>query len=273
MVFIEEEKERYLEAQIELSVGKAAGEESAGQDDDPQSALSATLKSMESIKGGERLMDALDLVEAELTSYFAWEKQQKNAVTAAAPTGSKVNTKRPPPVAIPPPKANPILLGMHPYKYMMHQLKSIKQPDLEQALLVMPFHYIHRLIKMLVELTRRNMDIELCARCAVFLIKVHNDQITASHSLISEISDLREIITNSLSEYRLIIGANVVGLRMMSRFVEGNRTAYFVDFEPPTEESSSSFSEKSKKRKGDKDKKETGSKKKQHSDNKRKKSH
>ena len=128
---------------------------------------------------------------------------------------------------------------------------------------------------MLVELTRRNMDIELCARCAVFLIKVHNDQITASHTLISEISDLREIITNSLSEYRLIIGANVVGLRMMSRFVEGNRTAYFVDFEPPnrTEESSSSFSEKSKKRKGDKDKKETGSKKKQHSDNKRKKSH
>lgn len=72
-------------------------------------------------------MEALDLVESELQA-------------------QKENSNAPP---------NPILLGMNPYKYMLFKLRSIKAPDLEQALLVLPFHFVVRFVPLLIEVSVR----------------------------------------------------------------------------------------------------------------------
>jgi hypothetical protein len=98
------------------------------------SALEAGAKSIENVKGGEMLMEALDLVEAELPNYA----EEEDASRARA--GSKQHR-------------NPLLLGLTPYKYLLRALRSIKAPDLEQALLVLPFHYVCRLIRSLIEVS------------------------------------------------------------------------------------------------------------------------
>jgi U3 small nucleolar RNA-associated protein 12 len=96
------------------------------------SALEAGAKSIENVKGGEMLMEALDLVEAELPNYELED----------APHGCDSKQHR-----------NPLLLGLTPYKYLLRALRSVKAPDLEQALLVLPFHYVCRLIRSLIEVS------------------------------------------------------------------------------------------------------------------------
>ena len=45
--------------------------------------------------------------------------------------------------------------------------ERVKQPDLEHALLVLPFATLVRLIKMLIALSRSDYDLELCCRASV----------------------------------------------------------------------------------------------------------
>lgn len=51
--------------------------------------------------------------------------------------------------------------------------QMIKAPELEQALLVLPFSQVETLAKFLVRLLAAGLEVELCARCAVFLLRVH----------------------------------------------------------------------------------------------------
>jgi hypothetical protein len=69
-------------------------------------------------------MDAIDLVEAELSKHHAH--------------GGRVSS-------------NPLLLGKPPHRYMVHVLRQIAAHDIEQALLVLPFHYVARFITILIE--------------------------------------------------------------------------------------------------------------------------
>lgn len=51
--------------------------------------------------------------------------------------------------------------------------QMIKTPELEQALLVLPFSQVESLANFLVRLLAAGLEVELCARCAVFLLRVH----------------------------------------------------------------------------------------------------
>lgn len=52
-------------------------------------------------------------------------------------------------------------------------LQMIKTPELEQALLVLPFSEVETLAKFFVRQLEAGLEVELCARCAVFLLRVH----------------------------------------------------------------------------------------------------
>ena len=79
------------------------------------------------LQGGERLVDAIDLVDSEFSS-------QKN-LARTKPLKS----------------SNPLLLGKTPCQYMLNVIKQIPSHDLEQSLLFLPFHYVKRFIPILVE--------------------------------------------------------------------------------------------------------------------------
>lgn len=69
-----------------------------------------------------------------------------------------------------PPPACPVLpCARRPTPY----LQMIKTPELEQALLVLPFSQVESLANFLVRLLAAGLEVELCARCAVFLLRVH----------------------------------------------------------------------------------------------------
>ena len=87
-------------------------------------------------------MDALDLVEAELIAIeerisVLKAKSKLTGVTSEEEVKSK----------------NPALMGLTPYKYFARCLREIKAPDLEQALLVIPFHYVARIVPILLKVS------------------------------------------------------------------------------------------------------------------------
>lgn len=189
-----------MDAQVEIAAEQSLQQEeqsaySGGADGSASAAIGVASKGIESVKGGEALMEALDLVENELASCTSY------------PSSSSKHKRL----------SNPLLLGLTPLPYMLRVLRMIKAPDLEQALLVLPFHYTSRLIDMLIKLARRGLDIELCAKCSVHLMRCHQTQLLHTSSLLPQMLRLRNILTESIGSYRTLIGMNVAGLRNAKR--------------------------------------------------------
>jgi hypothetical protein len=103
------------------------------------------------------LMDALDLVEAELEAI-----EERRAVLLAK---SRLSGKPSAEEAV---SKNPTLQGLSPYKYFAKCLRGIKAPDMEQALMVLPFHYVARIVPILLKVSTEG-DRELSASSAALL--------------------------------------------------------------------------------------------------------
>lgn len=89
------------------------------------------------------LMDALDLVEAELITL-----EERKAVLIAKNKLKNISSTTDTEEMI---SKNPTFQGLSPYKYFAKCLRGIKAPDLEQALMVLPFHYVGRVIPILLK--------------------------------------------------------------------------------------------------------------------------
>ncbi|CAN0509106.1 unnamed protein product, partial [Laminaria digitata] len=138
-----------------------AGEEGAEGDAQREAESGpATKRSLESVKAGERLMDALELAV-----------QEEKLVRADGKAASRA--KRKGGAAPPARRPNPVLLNLPPLRYVLRTLQMIKTPELEQALLVLPFSQVEVLASFLVRLLAAGLEVELCGRCAVFLLRVH----------------------------------------------------------------------------------------------------
>lgn len=69
----------------------------------------------------------------------------------------------------------------------------IKAPELEQALLVLPFSQVETIANFLVKLLAAGLEVELCARCAIFLLRVHQVKHpkNASHRALASVDDVK----------------------------------------------------------------------------------
>lgn len=60
-----------------------------------------------------------------------------------------------------PPPANPMLLGLSPAEYVLRALEKIRAADLEQALLLLPFHYGLQLLEYLCHWLEKGVKVGL----------------------------------------------------------------------------------------------------------------
>ena len=258
IVYIEEEKERYLDAQVELSIEKQAGEISAvsnftsnNENDDnnddnnntdvaPLAATTTTVTShgdviagmsnLESVKGGERIIQTLDLIEEEVslqldTNYLLYHLTTTNDNNKNKNGENSCNSQEDKALLIDIPSENPIMLRKSPLQYMIHIIRSIPMSDVNQALLVLPFHYAARLLKMLILLLNRALEVELVSRLAVMLIHVHYKQLIATRILIPEILLLQDLLKKQLLDYKTMIGTNMAGMQIMNKIVQSARVS------------------------------------------------
>jgi U3 small nucleolar RNA-associated protein 12 len=225
MVFLEEEKERALEDMFdkvdnrgdevgtERIMRRQREEEAQEEDDDenePQSA-EAVKRSVLSIAAGDRIMEALERADQETKEVAAFRKNQE---------GIGAGAKRRTP--------NPLLLGMEPPMYILWVLRSIKCAELEQSLLVLPLNYMERLIYYLIVLLRNGHGIELCGRCAIFLVKTHQKQLVGHDKLSVPLGELRRLLKQRLAEVRDTVGYNLAAIRMVQKLSNEYKNRYHV---------------------------------------------
>lgn len=212
-VFLEEERENRMERSFfEETLGrhdqtKRAAIEYPGADATAAVESEAAGKqSLVSVKSAERLIEAIELVAHEEARLEELQRE-----------GSKG-------------RSNPLLLGLSPLKYMLRKLQKIRSSDLEQALLVMPFHLVELLLKHLAAFTKACLAPELTTRCTLFVLRLHHGPITASRKLQPLLLQLQKHLRSTLQLHRERIGVNLAGLRMMQRITESERSAeFYVD--------------------------------------------
>ena len=190
LLFIEEEKDREFESQLNTASVSASNSIVFAS---PETLVSSAHS--EVVKEGERLIESILLVDTELKELAEFERNEKNIQNNKKYTFNK------------------LLLGMHPLKYLLRQLKSIKTPDLENSLLVLPFNLVCTFIPLLIKMSSKMLDIELCTRCAIFLFHSHRARLMNSKILINEIQELQSIIRDLVGNYRNLIGVNMSGLK------------------------------------------------------------
>ncbi|KAL4144980.1 hypothetical protein PRNP1_012654 [Phytophthora ramorum] len=257
-VFIEEEKEKEMEQLFEdeltnnangkaPALGKEKGDSDEGNKDNSASAAKRTI---ESVRAGESLMEAINLAEAELQAIADFERVQKKMAKEAATAAKKRKqekkkaaeeaktsalpgieeqeqqeepTRKPKKETRPP---NMLLLGYSPLKYVLNTLRRIRPHDMEEALIVLPFDYVERLIRLLLQLISSHLEVEFCCRVLLFLLKLHNSAICARVGLFNELELLWQRLRSQLVENKSRIGFNLAGLKYLKRTLDEERTGF-----------------------------------------------
>lgn len=168
IVFVEEEKERYLEmsfdkvdSKLEASTSNILDKDNGDEEvreDQPQSEA-AVRKSLLSVSAGDRILEAIEMADKETKDMLGFRKLNGQSAE-----------RRP----------NLMMMSMDPPTYVLWVLKSIKNTELEQSLLVLPLSHVERLIYYLLKLLEAGNGVEICSRVAIFLAKYHQNQVSVS---------------------------------------------------------------------------------------------
>ncbi|NXQ43195.1 WDR3 protein, partial [Catharus fuscescens] len=225
-LILEEEREMQQEAEYEESVAKEEQPVVAGERQGE--AGLAGKKTIETIKAAEKIMEAIELYREEMA-----KQKEHNAVCKAA--GKEV-----------PFPVNPILRAygnITPSAYVLEVFKKVKSSELEESLLVLPFSYVHDLLRLFNEYIQQGSDVELLCRALLFLLKIHFGQITSNQMLVTVIENLKKTTISRVSEAQDVLGFNMAGLQFLKREIEAkDEVTFFAD-------ATERFEEKKRKRK------------------------
>lgn len=226
-----EKQQQGIEAEAEEAA--ALGQEGVNAD-----SAGAGRRSLESIKGAERVLEALKVLDEE------HERVEEHATALARfnekmqAGGGATDEKTEPPRLVP----NMLLLGLDQGSYLLKALSSVRTAELEQALMLIPFDVVPRLLRRLLPLLEEKPHIELMARCVCFVLRVHHKQIVANQSLLELLRPLEQLLRSRLSRERSILGYNIAALGFVKRIVEDESNKFFVDAVAEMEERARSSS-------------------------------
>lgn len=219
-IVLDEEREAEMEEAWEAELEKEGRYEVV----DKAESAKATTKSLESVRAGERLLDALQLVLVEGQNAEIYETELKKwQENHAGEENPDMSTK---PAA---PKPNILLQGRQPSDHLLSILRSIKAADLEEAILILPLSEVLRLLKHLDTWVRAGRQIELCSRVLFYLVRLHQAQISSNRAGRDTLQSLRANIRTQLKKVKDTIGFNMAAMGFMRRQLELGSDAMFYE--------------------------------------------
>lgn len=224
---LETEREHELEALYEGGVADAMNREDApigsGVEGAPQTANSAEVtgvhkQTVQTLMAGERIMEALDLADGELTAMREYEEAKAQGGLSAQ---------------IAPPPRDPTLAAndMEPEEYVLAVVESVKSTALYDALLVLPFGNVVTLMNFLSYWAEQGWNLILTSRILFFLLKTHHHQIVANRVMRTALIPLRRHLREALQKQKHTISYNLAALKYIKRQSEAQQTAEFFEEE------------------------------------------
>ncbi|KAI3641547.1 hypothetical protein MIR68_000421 [Amoeboaphelidium protococcarum] len=205
-VFIEEEREREAEQSFEEEILGNLNEKDeldvAGQD-------KVGKVTSESLKAGEKIVEALQILEEELGKAAAFNKAQLQGNP------------------IPPPQVNSLLIALRiqkPEQYVLKCIEDIKSADLDDALWMVSFSKIPMLLHCIQIWSQSPATTTLSVRVLKFVLYAHGNQIANNRSLYQIgdqyvsikqlLSQIRVYLQKSLAFYRDEVGMNLAAMKI-----------------------------------------------------------
>ena len=164
----------------------------------------------ETLTAGERIIEALDLSEAERVALREYEAQKKASGTEAAKK-------------LPPPVRNPVLAMQGPdltsEAYVLQVVQKIPSAALHDALLVLPFSKVviliehldhwarmvcrYSLLLSLCSSIKQGWNVPLASRILFFLLKHHHSQIVATRAMRDILMTMRTSLRDALQKQKV----------------------------------------------------------------------
>lgn len=246
LVFVEEEKERALEAQVDqqaLAVQSSNSgmvvmlEKDGAAPRDAPATTGAT--SLIALKGGDLLMQTLDLLEEHVPL-----PSLESLHVAPDYIGSTREVEIPAlPEVVTTPHSNPMFLSLSPLQYFQRCVTTqIPRADLEASLMVLPMTYVISFLCWLeMMVLHGGVELETSARCLVTLLLCHQRSLSSQSSvLLPHMLRLRQVLTRRMDAYKSMIGMNQAAFRFVQQSIETQEeekqaiTAVFSDPSPST---------------------------------------
>lgn len=214
-LFLDEEKDKRMEELFEsklieddiLEAKKAReGNVVVMADDAAGESSAAGKRSMETIKRGEQLLEALQLCEEEVVRV---ESKLEEA-------------------------ANPLMLGLSPESYILRTLNGIRSADLEESLHILPLDAAMRLLQFVTTLLHpekkmSRLSLEMLTRAGLFIVRLHHKQICAGAIKRNVISDLYSSMRTQMKSVRSRLGFNSAALQFWQQELEDRDDKPFRD--------------------------------------------
>lgn len=206
--FIEEERERKMDSLFEAEGAGGGGEGAvlegalAPASNPEMDASLAGRRTGETADAADKIIEALDMAATE-------EKRLTEAATEGADKAGA---------------ANPLMLGMGPDPYLLRTVRSVRASELEQALLVLPFEHAMQLVGFLARMLRAGgAHVELCAKAATTIARLHHDQLSGAHAARSALEELRDACRPAAQRLRDTMGLNLAAVRIIQQRIEADR--------------------------------------------------
>ncbi|KXS14190.1 WD40 repeat-like protein [Gonapodya prolifera JEL478] len=214
-LFLEEERERELEdlydtvnddQRYNRAIGSLVPNEDGSLPVEEDNVAAPGKKTKETLKAGERMIEALDVYSEEREK----ELQHQKAV--------KANPTNPPP----PPPRSPYIVAtgdpdMSADRYVLRVFERIRQADLEEALLVLPLSKLPILIDVISRWVTKGWNSVLCSRILTYYSNTHFNQVTAMGSLRIPLETVRRKLRSNLEVHKTIVGFNLAAIRFALR--------------------------------------------------------
>ena len=170
-------------------------------------------KTVETERAAERIMEAIEVhkeVSAQLEEY-----QEKLEMHRRSGKGEAEL-----PAA---PQQHPLMMAHNtndPDRFLIKILRQVKSSEVEEALLVLPFHYVGQLLSLLDHLLEKGWETELVTRIVLFLVRLHHGPLSNAPALLPVLDRLKVVARNRVDQVRDRVGFNLAGLQFLQRELE-----------------------------------------------------
>jgi len=231
-VFLEEEREMHFERLIEESTLKQAENNTGllpdistaridieGMDQSKPESSRTLKRTMENLKLGERVSEAVELAKKDKEEWQQYEyeieefkkaEQERKTMSAEEARLMKLTVPAKP-------EKHAMMMGKDADTFLISQLKIVRAPELENTLNYLTFEQAKILLQFLDGFLKNGREVELSSRILFCLMEIFFYQITASNELVPVIDSLNTNLRKQLRNNKDTIGFNVAGLKYLHR--------------------------------------------------------
>lgn len=112
-------------------------------------------------------------------------------------------------------------------KYVLHVMNRVRNSELEESLLTLPFSKVDHLFSIILNWLKNQWNSDLALKTIFFLLATHHKQIVTTSLMKKTLILIKDQVKVTTSETNDIIGFNMAALLHLKREIQGRKVVGF----------------------------------------------